>query len=77
MNQLWRSLWNERIKILSKGKLCYGCLKPVAKDHNAKNYQQRLTCRICATFHPTVLHGHVPKVKTDNNQSIANPECSS
>ena len=27
---------NERIKVLRKGKLCYGCLKPVAKDHNAK-----------------------------------------
>ena len=31
---------NERIKILRKGKLCYGCLKPMAKDHNAKNCQQ-------------------------------------
>ena len=31
---------NERIKILRKGKLCYGCLKPMAKDHNAKNWQQ-------------------------------------
>ena len=28
---------NERIKIFRKGKLCYGCLKHMAKDHNAKN----------------------------------------
>ena len=35
---------NERIKILRKGKLCYGCLKLMAKDHSAKNCQQRLTC---------------------------------
>ena len=28
---------NERIKILRKGTLCYGCLEPMAKDHNAKN----------------------------------------
>ena len=33
---------NERIKILRKGNLCYGCIKPMAKDHNAKNCQQQL-----------------------------------
>ena len=48
---------NERIKILRKGKLCYGCLEPMAKDRNAKNCKQRLTCRICAAYHPTILHG--------------------
>ena len=68
---------NETIKILRQEKLCYGCLKPMAKDHNAKNCQQRPACRICAACHPTILHGCVPKVKTDNSQSIANPECSS
>ena len=31
---------NERINILRKGKFCYGCLKPMAKDHNAKNCQK-------------------------------------
>ena len=36
-----------------------------------------LTCRIFAACHPTILHGYVPKVKTDNRWSIANPECSS
>ena len=60
---------NERIKILRKGKLCYGCLKPMAKDHNAKNWQQWLSGRICTACHPTMLHGYIPKVKTDNSQS--------
>ena len=68
---------NERIKILRKGKLCYGCLKPMAKDHNAKNCQQRLTCRICAACHPKILYGYVPKIKTDSSQSTENSECSS
>ena len=68
---------NERIRILRKGKLCCGCLKPMAKDHNANNCQQRLTCRICAACHPTILHGYVPKVKTDSSQSTENSECSS
>ena len=44
---------NERIKILKKGELCYGCLKTMAKDHNAKNCQQRLTCKIYTACHPT------------------------
>ena len=44
---------NEKIKILRKRKLCYRCLKPMAKDCNAKNCQQRRTCRICAACHPT------------------------
>ena len=60
---------NERIKILS--------LKPMAKDHNPKNCQQRLTCRICTAFHPTIPHGYVPKVKTNSSQSTVKPECSS
>ena len=42
-----------------------------------KNRQQRLTCRICTTCHPTMLNGYIPKVKTDNSQSTANSECSS
>ena len=49
----------------------------MAKDHNTKNYQQRLTCRICTAYYPTILHGYVPKVRTDNSQSTANLECSS
>ena len=68
---------NERIKILRKRKPFYGCLKPMAKDHNPKNCQRRLTCRICTAFHPTIPHGYVPKVKTNSSQSTVKPECSS
>ena len=52
-------------------------MQKMDKDHNAKNCQQQLTCRICTACHPTMLHGYVPKVKADNNQSSANSECSS
>ena len=68
---------NERIKILRKGKLCYGCLNLWLKITMQKNCQQGLTCRTCAACHPTILHGYVPKVKTDSSQSTANSECSS
>ena len=47
----------------------------MAKNHNPKNCRQRFTCRNCTANHPTILLGYVPKVKTDNRQSIANPEC--
>ena len=36
----------ERIKFLVKQKFCYGCLKPMTEDHNAKTCAQRLTCTI-------------------------------
>ena len=36
---IMEKLLNERIKILREGKLCYGCLKPMAKDHNPRNCQ--------------------------------------
>ena len=67
---------NERIKILRKGKLCYGYLKPMAKDHNTKNCQQQLNCRICTACHPAIIHGYVLRVKTDSSQRTVNPECS-
>ena len=49
----------------------------MAKDQIVNNCQQRLTCRICSVCHPTIRHGYVPKVETDNSQSTENPECSS
>ena len=49
----------------------------MAKDHNGKNCQQRLTCRIYAACDPTILHGYVPKVKPDKSQGTENSECSS
>ena len=72
-----KPLSEEKEKIFRKRKLSYGCLKPITKDHNAKNCLQRLTCRICVACHPIILHVYVPKVKTDSNQNTANPECSS
>ena len=68
---------NECIKILRKGKLCYGCLKHMANDRNERNCQQRLTCRICTACNPTILHGYVQKIKTDDSQISEKSECSS
>ena len=68
---------NSTVKILRKGKFLYGCLKPMAVDHNTKRCQQRLTCRIFLACHPTIFNGYVPQVKTNNSKSITNPECSS
>ena len=30
----------ERSKLIGKKKLCYGCLEPMTKEHNAKNCKQ-------------------------------------
>lgn len=47
----------ERSKLLYKMKLCYGCLKPISKDHNASKCSQRRTCKVCKERHLTTLHG--------------------
>ena len=47
----------------------------MTQDHNAKNCQQPLTCRICAACCPVIQNGYVPKVKTGSSQSTANFEC--
>ena len=38
---------DERSKYLSTKKLCYGCLKPIAKAHIARNCNERQTWRVC------------------------------
>ena len=37
-------------------KLCYGCLKPISKDHNARKCSQRRTCKMCKERHLTTFH---------------------
>ena len=60
----------ERSKIIGKKKLCYGCLEPMTKEHNAKTCKQRLTCKTCGKSHPTVLHGYTKKVRSDTSTSV-------
>ena len=46
----------DRSKALYK-KLCYGCLRNISKEHNAKSCANRRMCRVCSARHLTVLHG--------------------
>ena len=56
--------------MIGKKKLCYGCLEPITKEHNAKKCKQTLTCKICRNSHPTVLHGYTKKVRSDTSTSV-------
>ena len=47
----------ERSKFLFKKKLCYGFLKTVTKEHNAKTCSNRRSCKVCNEKHVTTLHG--------------------
>ena len=51
----------ERGKFLFKNKLCYGCLKTVTKEHNAKTCSSRRSCKVCNGKHVTTLHGYLRK----------------
>ena len=57
-------------KLIGKKKLCHDCLKPMTKEHNAKNCKQRLACKTCGNSHPTVLHGYTKKVRSDASTSL-------
>ena len=51
----------ERSKFLFKNKLCYGCLKTVTKEHNAKTCSSRRSCKVCNGKHVRTLHGYLRK----------------
>ena len=59
----------ERTKLLANKKLCHGYYQPVTSNHNAKNFNQRLICRICKEYHPTRMHGYVKKASEKNTES--------
>ena len=50
---------DQRHKTVFQERLCFGCLKPVDKDHGhvSKSCTNRLKCRVCQEEHPTTLHG--------------------
>ena len=52
----------ERSKFQFKNKLCYGCLKTMTKEHNAK------TCQMCNGKHVTALGGYLRKKAAINSE---------
>ena len=60
----------ETSKLIGNKKLCYGCLEPMTKEHNAKSCKQRLSCKTSQNSHPTVLHGYTKKVRSDTSTSV-------
>ena len=55
---------DNRGKFIYYNSLCYGCLDKTGTDHVSKTCQQRKKCEVCKELHPTILHGHIPKVKS-------------
>ena len=52
---------DERSKFIFKNKLCYGCLKIVTKEHNAKTCSIRRSFKVCNGKHVTMPHGYLRK----------------
>ena len=57
----------ERSKFLLKNKLCYGCLKTVTKEDNAKNCSSRKFSKLCYGKLVTTLHGYLRKKAAINS----------
>ena len=45
---------------------CYGCLKTVTKERNAKTCLSKRSCKVCNGKHVTTLHGYL-RIKTAIN----------
>ena len=57
----------ERSKFLFKHKTCYGCLKTVTKEHNARTCSGRRSCKVCDGKYVTTFHGYLRKKTAINS----------
>lgn len=67
---------DERLDIIRRKKLCFGCFKPMNKSHYARICRSKLICSLCNERHPTLLHEYhrksmsVSTVKQTNDCNI-------
>ena len=65
----------ETSKFLFKNKLCYGCLKTVTKEHNAKTCLSRRSCKVCNGKNETTLDGYLKKkIAITNDKRLIHDE---
>ena len=57
----------DRIKIIMKSRLCFGCF---SKSHIIKDCRYRKTCHKCNEKHPTSIHGFTPKKLEDRGKGL-------
>ena len=73
-SRLRRQAWEERKKVVYGLRLCFGCLQG---GHVARSCPERLKCRVCGAWHPTLLHRSRPKRPLDADRSHGAPVFSS
>ena len=62
---------DERYKKVFQEQLCFACLTPISDDHNGKTCSRKLTCNICWSDHPTILHNtDTSDTTTDTGETI-------
>ena len=64
----------ERIKILTKGKLCFGCYQPMTENHNANSCKQQLVYRLCFELHPTGMHEYMKRKTNEDHDNVQRRE---
>ena len=55
---------DDRFKKIFQERLCFDCLNPISDAHTAKTCTNKLTCNICWSEHPTILHKDPPNPET-------------
>ena len=56
----------DKINLLMRFRLCFGCF---SRNHVVTSCRNIRTCQVCQQKHPTLLHGYVPRSKTDSKDS--------
>ena len=65
----------ENSNFLFKNKLCYGCLKTVTKEHNAKTCLSRRSHKVCNGKNETTLDGYLrKKIAITNDKRLIQDE---
>ncbi|XP_057294388.1 uncharacterized protein LOC130622946 [Hydractinia symbiolongicarpus] len=62
----------ERNKFVWEKKLCFACLEPITSNHQARNCENKLSCKTCKKRHPTILHGFIRPKRTNKNDKENN-----
>ena len=59
---------NDKMAFLKEHGICFGCL---CIGHMSKDCRRRLSCKVCGSRHPSMLHIHPKDKETEKKQAVA------
>jgi hypothetical protein len=61
---------DERVKVIKEKRLCFRCFKG---NHQSKQCQSHVVCKMCDKRHPTLLHHDTPRGTDTSNERQKTP----